>query len=74
MESVYVEISLTENDTLLCACMYRRGETDDRNNEILRNILKELSSKQYSHLLVMGDFNFKGINWEDMSCPDQELT
>ena len=74
VESVYVEISLTENDTLLCACMYRRGETDDRNNEILRNILKELSSKQYSHLLVMGDFNFKGINWEDMSCPDQELT
>ena len=54
--------------------MYRRGETDDTNNEVLRNILKDLSCKQYSHLLVMGDFNFKGINWEDMPCPNQELT
>ena len=73
-ESVYVEISLADNDTLLCACMYRRGETDEKNNDTLRNILLELSSKQYSHLLVMGDFNFNGINWEEISCPDQDLS
>ena len=73
-ESVYVEISLADNDTLLCACMYRRGETDEKNNDTLRNILLELSSKQYSHLLVLGDFNFNGINWEEMSCPDQDLS
>ena len=22
----------------------------------------------------MGDFHFNGINWEDMSCPDQDIT
>ena len=37
-ESVYVEISLADNNTLLCACMYRRGETNDKNNETLCNI------------------------------------
>ena len=66
-ESVAVEINLNKNDRLLCAGMYRRGESTDENNEKLIEVFSELTNLNNSHLLIMGDLNFKQIKWESLS-------
>ena len=40
-ESVAVEINLNKNDRLLCAGMYRRGESTDENNKKLIEVFSE---------------------------------
>ena len=32
----------------------------------------KISEKSYSHILICGDFNYPGINWEDEQCSGQE--
>ena len=66
-ESIYVEIKLSDTHRLLCACMYRRGESSDENNTNLINNLRQISNQNYSHLLIMGDFNLTEIDWENCS-------
>ena len=66
-ESIYVEIKLSGTHRLLCACMYRRGESSDENNTNLINNLQQISNQNYSHLLIMGDFNLTEIDWENCS-------
>ena len=72
-ESIFTEIKLNKSDKLLCANIYRRGESNDENNKKLLKILKELKEKNYAYLAIMGDFNLKDINWEDQSCPGNDL-
>ena len=44
------------------------GKSD--NNKMLNKLLKEAKQKRYSHLLIMGDFNYKDIMWnQDWSTP-----
>ena len=62
-ESVFVSIRLVSGDMLLVGCIYRRSIGTDINNERLLNLLSEINGMQYSHILLMGDFNFEKINW-----------
>ena len=39
------------------------------NNKLLNNLVKETNSKGYTHLLTMGDFNYKGIMWDNWNTP-----
>ena len=64
-EAIFAEIKLKGNDKLLCACMYRRGESSEDNNELLFKTMRKMADMKYSHLLLMGDFNFKEIDWKD---------
>ena len=41
-EAIYIEIKLNNTKTLLCACLYRRGECSDENNEALLNSLYKI--------------------------------
>ena len=63
-EAIFAEIKLKGNDKLLCACMYRRGESSEENNKFLFQTMRKVADMKYSHLL-MGDFNFKEIDWKD---------
>ena len=60
-ESLFVEINLRGNDKLLCCCIYRRGESDETENERLNWTVQTVADMKYSHLLMMGDFNYRGI-------------
>ena len=58
-EGLYAEIKLNANETILCACMHRRGESHDENNELVFQTLKYISNMGHSHISILGDFNMK---------------
>ena len=65
-EVCLVEIRLRGGDILLFGCCYRSPtttESSESNNESLNRLLKCVSLKKYSHTCIVGDFNFKAINW-----------
>ena len=70
-EACIIEIMLKDNDILLFCCVYRSPtETvnSSENNEKLNLLLKSLSdNKKYTHKCIIGDFNFKSINWSNWS-------
>ena len=72
-EGLYAEIKLNANETILCACMYRRGESHDENNELLFQTLKNISNMGHSHISIMGDFNMKGIDWINWTSPGKNI-
>ena len=66
-EACILEIRLRGGDKLLFSCLYRsptRSETSDTNNELLLDLLKKISDRKYSHVCIVGDFNYKTINWK----------
>lgn len=44
-EGIFYELNLKGRDKLLCACIYRRGESDDKNNELLLKLFNIMSEK-----------------------------
>ena len=61
-----LEIRLRGGDKLLFTCCYRSpipSETSEQINERLDQLLKCISQKKYSHVCIVGDLNFKDINW-----------
>ena len=73
-ESIFVEVKLNGTYRLLCTCMYRRGESSEENNEKLLDNLQQISNLNYSHLLIMGDFNLTEIDWENCSSTNKNPT
>ena len=72
-EHIIIVINLSGNDKLLCSTMYRRGESPDDNNEALLKTLKHITNDmKFSHLVAMGDFNIKKIDWSNQSCLSQD--
>ena len=62
-ESVWLEITLNNNDKLLIGCAYRSpSNTKEQNNDFIL-MMKEMTQLQYSHYLIMGDFNLPKIDW-----------
>ena len=65
-ENCALEIRLRGGDMLLFACCYRsptKSETSEANNLNLNKLLKEVSVGKYTHRCILGDFNYKDINW-----------
>ena len=65
-EVCLLEIRLRGGDTLLFGCCYRSPTTTDTsnaNNDNLIRLMKCVSLKKYSHICIVGDFNYKSINW-----------
>ena len=62
-ESLFAEIKLNNTDKLLVGCIYRSESGSDDNNNKLRLLIREAVSKKYSHVLLMGDFNYPDIDW-----------
>ena len=66
-EACLLEIRLRGGDILLFGCIYRSPTpTSDfiENNENLNRLLKTICTKSYSHICLVGDFNYKDINWK----------
>ena len=65
-EACLIEIRLRGGDMLLFGCIYRSPTTTEKsnaNNDNLISLLKCISSKKYSHVCIVGDFNYKKIDW-----------
>ena len=58
-DSVWCSLSLQNSDSLLIGLVYRSPNSTDVNNDKLLHLLQDLPhSHPYTHLLLMGDFNF----------------
>ena len=69
-EACIIELRLRGGDTLLFGCIYRSPTpTQDSavNNDNLNRLLKIICNKSYSHVCLVGDFNFKDINWKSLT-------
>ena len=66
-EFVWCRIKLRNNDSFLIGCVYRSPSSVDANSRELLNLFERARDSRDSHKLIMGDFNLKEINWEDMS-------
>ena len=73
-EAIFAEITLNNLDKLLCACFYRKGESSDGNNELLLKAIKYVCNRNYSHIRIMGDLNFKNIDWETLTTEGNSTT
>ena len=69
-ESIWCEVKLKGHDKLLIGCIDRSESGKSDNNKMLNKLLKEANQKRYSHILIMGDFNYKDImRNQDWSTP-----
>ena len=74
-EACLIEMRLRNGDNLLFGCIYRsptQTNNSDVNNENLNNLIYELCNKSYSHICLVGDFNFRDINWKSWTTPHSE--
>ena len=69
-EVLLVEIVLRSSDRLLIALMYRSPSSTDDNNRLLNTAITKVANMGYSHLLILGDFNYKTISWNELSAPE----
>ena len=67
-ESVWAEIKLENDDSLLIGCIYRPPSNSDMDNKLLyETILSMIDGK--SHVLIGGDFNQPNIDWINETSP-----
>ena len=74
-EACLLEIRLRGGDILLFGCIYRSPTPSlesNSNNENQNRLLRMIYQKSYSHLCLVGDFNYKKINWKSWSTPHGE--
>ena len=71
-ESVWCSVNLRHNDSLLIGCLYRSPNCFDDNCRKLYQIFDDVKNMRQSHKLIMGDFNFRDINWSDMTTASNE--
>ena len=74
-EVCLLEVCLRGGDVLLLGSCYRspaQTPTSDGNNEKLHRLLRTVCKKNYSHRCIIGDFNFRDINWSSWTTNHNE--
>ena len=66
-EPIWCRIHLDKTDQMLLGCLYRSPNSTMANSEQLTTLINKLHKEKYSYLLVVGDFNYREINWIDNS-------
>ena len=68
-EQLWVKVQLAGTDQLLIGCVYRSPSVNEDSITKLGDLLKHVADTSPSHLLVAGDFNVPGIDWENYYSP-----
>ena len=63
-EAILCEIELEKNNKLLLWLMYRGPRSSEENLRNMCKLMEEVSQSKFSHVLLMGDYNIPGIDWE----------
>ena len=67
-EYVLIEITCKGKDEkILVCCIYRSPNSSLENNATLCNCITELSKIKCKNIIMVGDFNYGHINWENLS-------
>ncbi len=62
-DHIWAVIEPQPGTKILLGCMYRSPNSTSENNQKLIDILSQACNAPKTHLLVLGDFNFKEIDW-----------
>ncbi len=62
-EAVAVEIKLRGGDKQLILAVYRSPNSTPESNNKLNDMIRGLNCSGYSHILLLGDFNFPDVEW-----------
>ena len=68
-ESIWCKIYTNKDQYIIVGVCYRSQEADNSEIEQLFECIK-LSSDLNIPVLIMGDFNYPGINWEQVKADD----
>ena len=60
-------MKLSETDSLLVGLFYRSGSGSQLNNKRLNTLINGICNKGFSHMLLVGDFNYPDADWEKLS-------
>ena len=66
-EVCLLEVRLRYRNTLLFGCKYRiptQTESSDEINEQFFKLIENISAKNYSHVCLVGHFNYRDIYWK----------
>ena len=73
-EIMAIRITESNNHAIIIALVYRSPSSSHRNNAKIRKAIDELVEMNSSELIIMGDFNYKEINWEkDTASGDEQV-
>ena len=62
-ETSWCEIRLNSTEKLLIGGIYKSPNCDSENHEELFSMLRNEHIKGHKNLILVGDFNFPGIDW-----------
>ena len=71
-DSVWVDIISKDSANIRVGCIYRSDSNDELTNISLLEHLQDVvdHTPRSMELLIMGDFNHRGIDWANLSCAD----
>ena len=64
-EHLGIQIRLANRELLTFACIYRSPNYTDENNEQLTALIHQLDQTNSAYKLLVGDFNYGAISWQD---------
>ena len=73
-ESTWIRIKLRGEESPLIGCVYRSPQSTPANNEQLRNLIKNENQDNLTHLMILGDFNYPGIDWNSSTTAGDDST
>ena len=71
-ENKILSVKFNNNKSLLVACLYRSESGTRENNENMLKLIQGIEKMKYTHKLVVGDVNYKHIDWETWQTPKPE--
>ena len=62
-DHVWMLIEPRQQEKVLLGCVYRSPNSSETNNEKLNDIINQAGKVTGTHLIIVGDFNYKEIDW-----------
>ncbi len=73
-EYIFIQIKQTDiNSCLLFGCMYRSPNSTNKNDEDMLELLKTVFNNCRLNTMIVGDFNYPTINWNNWTSSDNSL-
>ena len=64
-EVISFEVNISNNNKILINCIYKSPNSPPQNSSDLLELIKETSSYNKNDLIIIGDFNYSGIDWDN---------
>ena len=62
-DHIWMKLRMNNNCDILIGCIYRSPNSSNENNEALLNLLQEACNINTLQKIIVGDFNYKEIDW-----------